>query len=80
MRKPFWGVIVLAMIFVGIAGTRTTAMASALLAAVIDREAQGANSRDLLLTASTAQELGAMVLLGTVLLGLAGAARRRMRR
>lgn len=80
MRKPFWGVIVLAMIFVCIAGTRTTGMASSLLAAVVDREAQGANSRDLLLTASTAQELGAMVLLGTVLFGLAGAARRRMRR
>ena len=80
MRKPFWGVIVLAMIFVCIAGTRTTGMASSLLAAVVDREAQGANSPDLLLTASTAQELGAMVLLGTVLFGLAGAARRRMRR
>jgi len=80
MRNPLSGIMVLAMAFVCLAGTSAVSAAGSVLANVIDREAQGANGGDLLLTASTVQEIGAMVLLGTVLFGVAGAARRRMRR
>jgi hypothetical protein len=50
------------------------------LAGLDNRNAPGSTRHDLPMTTATIQDLGAMVLLGTALFALAGAARRRIKR